>query len=365
MQTGRDAINSLLRHESADFVPIDDSIWYSSLQCWTEQGMPKNPDGKPVDPVDHFGFDIASTGWGFAWEAKLNQSEVTEETEDWKIVRNGSGGVLRWWKTRTGTPEHLDFHMTSREIWETEYKPHLNNPEDRHPDPEVTRETMQKRRAQGKWVKWGGMFIWEILRATLGDVNMFMAFLEDPDWIHDMNRTYTDIRKECFRIMIEEAGKPDGIWIYEDLGYKHSLFCSPETLSELIFPYYAEVIDFLHGYDIPVVLHSCGYQEPMIPLAIDAGFDGLNPMEAKAGNDLLKYGEMYGDQLCFFGGLDARVLERGDEAEIEDEVHRLVYGMKERNAGFIFGSDHSVSTNVSYRSFCHAIETCRAINARG
>ena len=32
----------------------------------------------------------------------------------------------------------------------------------------------------------------------------------------------------------------------------------PRCWRELIFPYYGEMVDFFHGYDLPVVLHTCG-----------------------------------------------------------------------------------------------------------
>jgi uroporphyrinogen decarboxylase len=62
--------------------------------------------------------------------------------------------------------------------------------------------------------------VWENLRGSLGDENMFCALAEDPEWIHDFNRVYTDLAKACYRILFEEAGLPDGVWIYEDLGYR-------------------------------------------------------------------------------------------------------------------------------------------------
>ncbi len=48
------------------------------------------------------------------------------------------------------------------------------------------------------------------------------------------------------------------------------------------------------------------------------------------------------------GGLDARILESGDRALIRREVARLVEGMKTRGARYVFGCDHSLSTNVRY-----------------
>ena len=61
--------------------------------------------------------------------------------------------------------------------------------------------------------------------------------------------------------------------MYEDLGYKNGLFASPKVLGELIFPYYKELVDFFHGYDLPVVLHTCGSTAEGLPLIVEAGFD--------------------------------------------------------------------------------------------
>jgi hypothetical protein len=50
-------------------------------------------------------------------------SDVIEESEEWVIRRNGSGAQLKWWKHKSGTPEHIGFDMTSREVWERDYRP--------------------------------------------------------------------------------------------------------------------------------------------------------------------------------------------------------------------------------------------------
>lgn len=119
------------------------------------------------------------------------------------------------------------------------------------------------------------------------------------------------------------------------------------------------MVDFFHGYDLPVILHSCGYPAPALPLVVQAGFDGLNPMEVKAGNNIFQYAEQCGDRLAFVGGLDACILETGDRAAIRKAVTTLIHGMKERGARFIYGSDHSVSTNVNYADFLYSLEVYR------
>lgn len=360
MQTGRDAINHLIHKQPADHVPQTDSPWGDTMKKWVTQGMPVNEKGDPVDAVEHFGYDMAGCGGWFDWLPKRGFSETVEETAEWKTTRNGAGAVLKYWKDKSGTPEHVDFHMTTRAIWEQEYKP-LLFPFDRARvgDVKAQRENLAKRRAQGKWAFFGSTLVWENMRASMGDYAMFMALVEDPDWIHDFCRTMTDLYKQCYTILFAEAGLPDGIWIYEDLGYKDRLFCSPGVLEELVFPYFKEIVDFFHGHGLPVILHSCGYQESALPLIVQAGFDGLNPMEVKAGNDIFKFAERYGDRLIFVGGLDARILESRDRAVIRRGVTAFLEGMKARDARFVYSSDHSLSTNIDYADYLYSLEVYR------
>lgn len=362
MQCSREVIDNLMRKQPADRVGLVDYPWGDTLTKWVGQGYPTKTDGSPISPVDHFGFDLAGCGGSFKRKAKLVDDEVVEETEEWKVVKDGNGAFLKWWKNKSGTPEHIEFSMTDRGIWEDEYKPHLVGSARRRVTSEMiesTRRALGEQRDKGNWTHFGHQFIWENMRGALGDICLYESLLLDPEWIHDYCRVNTDLYKECFALLLEEAGVPDGIWIYEDLGYKENLFCSPRVLGELIFPYFAELVEFFHGYDLPVVLHTCGYTEPALDLIVEAGFDGLNPMEVKAGNDPLRIATRYASQLAFVGGLDARILESGDRDIIRNGVVELIAGMKERGARFVFASDHSISTNVDYVDFLFALEIYR------
>jgi uroporphyrinogen decarboxylase len=119
------------------------------------------------------------------------------------------------------------------------------------------------------------------------------------------------------------------------------------------------MIDFFHSYGLPVVLHSCGFIEELVPRFIELGFDALNPMENKAGCDPLRLAKTYADKLTFIGGLDVSILESGDRKFIRDKVTTLVKGMKDAGASYIFASDHSISTSVTYEDYKYALEIFR------
>jgi uroporphyrinogen decarboxylase len=384
MASARNVVDALLRGKTAERVALMDSPWGDTLAAWITQGYPTRmvyrdvgeqrwrEDGKrvevevageyeePVPPWQVFGYDMAGAGPWFDQLPLKEHSELVEETDEWEVRRNGAGAALKYWKHKSGTPEHIDFRMTSREVWEQDYRPHLLQL-----DPErVKLDEVQKNLAEvheaGLWTHFGHMFIWEIMRQSMGDVTLYQSLLLDPAWVHDFNRVYTDFFKTHFRYMFEHLGLPDGIWIYEDLGYKNGLFASPKVLRDVIFPYYTELVAFFHEYDLPVVLHTCGSTAQALPLIIEAGFDAVNPMERKAvNNDPFAFAEQYGDKLAFVGGLDARVFESNDRDLIRREVADYIEGMKARGARLVFASDHSISTNTHYDSYRYAVDVYR------
>jgi len=360
MENSRTIVDALMRRKKAPRMAIMDNFWGDALTQWTRQGYPANDKGEPADVVTHFGFDLAGVGGWFDLFPLKGFSEIVEETDEWKVVRNGAGASLKWWKNKSGTPEHVDFRMTSREVWERDYRPHvLELDRSRIHDPEWHKTTLAQRREQGLWTHYGNLFVWENMRQSMGDVCLYESMALDKEWIHDYNRVYTDFFKNHMRVLLEESGKPDGVWMYEDLGYRDHTFCSPAMFAEMIFPYFREMIEFYHSYDLPVTLHSCGLVEPLLDMIVEAGFDALHPMEVKAGNDPLRIARKYADKLTLIGGLDERVLETHDRARIRAEITRIIQGMKSAGASYIFASDHSISTNVDYQDYLYAVEVFR------
>jgi len=380
--SSRENIQCLFEKKSAERVGLMDNIWRQTLKLWVTQGYPTRRVRKTdtvdvgengavgkreveweqddaVPPYEHFGFDMAGAGSAPNMMPIKNGSEVIEETDEWRITRNGAGAALKYWKHKAGCPEHIDFRMTSREVWERDYRHHLVGFDPERVRVEAARENLKRHREAGRWAHFGGLFIWENMRRSLGDVCMYESLVLDPDWIHDYNRVYTDLYKTHYAYLFEQVGLPDGIWMYEDLGYNKGLFCSPKVLGELIFPYFAEVVEFFHSYGLPVVLHTCGSTTEALPLIVEAGFDGLNPMEVAAGNDTLKFAEQYADDFVFIGGLDKRILETHDRELIRKEVAALIEGMKARGARYVFASDHSISTKTRYQDFQWAVEVYR------
>ncbi len=362
--TRKENAEALLRGNKGEFIGLYESFWPETIQNWQAQGHltkqdPETGKKTPISPTEYFGLDIVGTSGFIDHLPYRGVREILEETDEWYTYRNGAGAVFKLWKNHSGTPEHIDFRMTERKIWDEEYRQPLLSVDDERLGIEGVREAIQYCKGKDAFTTTHQLCLWETLRESAGDVAMFENLLLDPDWIHDFNRVYTDFYIAHLDRLFELTEQPQGAFLYDDLGYKNGLFCSLKVLRELYLPYYQEIVNYFHKRNMPVIFHSCGNIEAALPFFAEMGIDALNPMEVKAGCDVVRFAEKHHGDFAFVGGLDVRVLEDGDHAAIKKETLRILNGMKAVGARYFFGTDHSVTPNVKFEDYVYAVETYR------
>ena len=67
---------------------------------------------------------------------------------------------------------------------------------------------------------------------------------------------------------------------------------------ELLKPVEKGAVDWAHSHGIKADLHCPGYLMPFLADIVEIGVDALNPIERKAGMDVLAIKAEYGDRLC-------------------------------------------------------------------
>jgi uroporphyrinogen decarboxylase len=187
-----------------------------------------------------------------------------------------------------------------------------------------------------------------------GHEHLLAGMALDGEWVRRMALTYADVTIRLLEILFSREGLPDGLWVWDDLGYKGTPFMSPAMYREIIFPAHERLFDFAHGRNLPVVLHCDGYVEALLPALIEAGIDCLQPIEAKAGMDLVKLKRAYGERIALIGGMDMTVLETNNPALVDAELQRKLPAAM-AGSGYVLQSDHSVSSKVSYDTYRHFV----------
>ena len=343
--TSIERIGNILRRKPVDRIGLFEHFWGDTHRKWSNEGHIK-PD---ESLEDHFGFDMQLI-WPFNLVADLDYTpEVIAETEDTIVQRDGNGAIMRRHKKHDATPEHVDFTVKDRAAWEALIKPRLT-PDRRRINFEAYRNAKQAAAAKGRFFCWSGVNVFELMHPVCGHQYMLMAMLSDPDWVKDMVQTYAQVTADLMDILFSEEGYPDGVWFYEDMGFKNRPFISLDMYREFIQPGHRLTIQRYREKGLPTIMHSCGYVEPLVPGMIEAGVDCLQVIEVKAGMDLVHLYNDYGDRLSFIGGMDVRTLYTNDRSVIEQELLSKIPVVRQKY-GYVLHSDHSIPDTVEYASY--------------
>ena len=351
--TSRERISRILQRQPVDRVGLIEGFWGDTHRKWSAEGHV----GEDESLEEHFGFDIGRAG-GLDLVADLDfEPQIVEETDETKLVRSGNGALLRWWKNKSGTPEHVDFLVQDRAGWDEHIRPHLVNADNyrRRIDFEAYRKTRQESADRDLYFCWAGVNVFELMHPVCGHEYMLMGMALDPDWVKDMCNVYAQLLIDLMEILFAEEGPPDGVWFYEDMGFKNKPFMSPAMYREIVWPAHKRTFDFCHARDLPVIVHSCGYVEPLVPGLIEAGMDCLQAIEVKAGMDLLGLKKAYGDQIALCGGMDVRPLVANDLDAVKAELDRKMPVVM-APSGYILHSDHSIPDQVEYDTYRYFVE---------
>jgi len=355
--TSYERMANTLAMKPVDQVPIAVSPWGATVERWVREGHLVAGE----NPTEHFGQDFSSNGWLNSC-ANLDFEAVTlEETEETILQIDGNGAKLRRHKLHDSTPEHVDFTVKDRASWEAHIKPFLLDVDRRRINFKEYRTGKQFSADRQLFFNWGGVAPFEQMHPVCGHEYMLMGMAEDPEWVQDMVMTFADFTIMHLETLFAEEGQPDGFFFFEDMGFKNKPFMSPAMYQEIIFPGHQRLFSFAHSLGCKVIVHSCGYVEPLVPGLIEAGMDCLQAMEVKAGMDLVHLHQRFGDRIAFFGGLDVRALISNDRAQIDHELEKMCQVLK-NGGSFILHSDHSEPPEVDYATMRYFVDHGRELS---
>jgi len=169
--------------------------------------------------------------------------------------------------------------------------------------------------------------------------------------------TFADLFVGLYKMLDDMGVVYDGVFMPADLGYRNATLFAPRLYNELVWPAHKKIVDYQHEHGRQVICHSCGKIDVLIPKFIEAGFDAIQPLEAKCGQDVRELKKLYGGKIAFFGNIDIRKLS-GTRKDVEEEVVSKIEVAKQ-GGGYIFHSDHSVPPTVSFENYCYAVELVR------
>jgi uroporphyrinogen decarboxylase len=303
-------------------------------------------------------------GWCEAGFYPTFDEKVMEDRGDYEVVQDSAGRHKLCFKGRRNgfMPEYLDHPVKDMATWEEACKWRMDSETPgRLEEAENSACDAVADARQGKVIVQRLVGGYMYLRSLIGPEDLFYAFYDMPEVIHDCMETWANLADAVIAVHQKHV-TIDEIFFGEDICYNHGALISPDMMHEFLFPYYRRVIENARKRQLDPERHlfvdvdSDGCVNPIIEVYRDGiGMDVMNPFEVASGCDVMEIGREH-PWLVMSGGIDKRVLARGKK-EIDKMVERIIPAMRDRG-GYYPTCDHGVPEEVSLDNYLHYRERC-------
>ncbi len=189
----------------------------------------------------------------------------------------------------------------------------------------------------------------------LPGMDLFTVLLcERPDLVEE----WIEACNQCELRRIAAIADPHYIPValtYDDIAHKTGTLFSPQWLRDVWIPRLARLNAAWHARDVHCLFHSDGNLWSMLDALVDAGIDGLNPLEILAGMDVGEVRRRY-PRLFLTGGIDvSQLLTNGTPDEVRAVCRRAIEDTQGR--GYFMGSTTELHWDVALDNAVAMVET--------
>lgn len=339
-------------------------IWPSTLDRWVAEGMPPELREMPK-MLEHFGLQphVWTKPRAHTFVYPGFEQKILSETAEKKTYLNGFGIVCTEFKKDgyKSMPHFESFPVKTRGDWEA-YRGRLRwDPARVGADWEAQKAGWRDRTVPVICALNRLASLYGSLREMMGVEALSFLFYDDPDWVVEMMDTMVELFLKTVDVLFDDF-VPDAVCMWEDMAYKTSSLLSVRHVRELMLPRYKVMTRKLREKGVPVILlDSDGNIADLIPLWLEAGIDGVVPMEAQAGMDVALYRERY-PRLLMMGGVDKKALAKGrDAVDFEiDKIRRTI-----ATGGLVPFFDHGLPHDAGYENFVYFARRLKEVCAGG
>lgn len=363
--TPRERFHACMTYQPVDRVPNHEvGVWAQTKQQWRKEGLATDDMhwdwfvGDPHWDMDPREYIQVSTDMYPPYEEKVLSREGETET-----IQRSNGVISKALVTgtvegmRMSMDEYISFPVETAADFTALKKRYRAESAVRYPPywEEILLPGWRRREhplVLGENISIQGYY-WRG-REWMGTENLSYGWYDEPEMMHEMMEFITEFTIEVTRPFLETDVRPDYVFINEDLSMKTGPLLSPATYTEFILPELKKLVAFFKSHGVQwVIIDTDGNPELVIPHFMEAGVDGIWPLERAADMDPLAIRQKFGRDLRLWGGVDKRELAK-DAAAIDAHLRSFVPLIEE--GGFIPTVDHLVPPDVPLANFEHYMQ---------
>lgn len=356
-------LKKALSHENPDRIPVSDFFWTG------HKIKAKEKFGQNFDPYRHYDLDYIVITPNM--DPHIKPFEILEQKGEDILLKTGFEAIVK----RSGTAPMPHYHSFSIKTPEEMANFKFDDPADprrfyQGGDDQLNCVGDVLLRNLSAWDSRVDAYVedfavfgsvcecYEYLWRVIGTENAMYWMLEEPELYQAFVDRIGDFVLNFCKAQIEEGkGRLSGMYIWGDVAYRNGMLFNPAIWRKVFKPHVKALIELCHSYGLMVIYHGCGNATPIYEDMVEIGLDAYNPLEVKSDLDVVELKKEFGGRLGFAGNVDVRVLERGNPEEIKKEVlYKIQAGS---GGGWVFQSDHSVSSEVAPESYQLAMQIVR------
>ncbi len=321
---------------------------------WKAQGA--TPEELDMTAFDWDFVPFVDCGANAFFHGRVAEPGIIEETGDYVLTRDILGRVNKMCKGTSTIALPQSYPVENMDDW-LKIKHVFEFDESRIDSQKI--EQAKRLRQQG-YVAVANIFgSFDTLRMLMGEENCCMAYYTQPELVHDVTQTVTDMTIKVFERALEMI-EIDQLQTHEDMAGKSGPMVGPVQIEQHFKPYYGKVWDLFSGKNTKIFqVDSDGNINPVIDALLDCGINSVYPMEPAAGMDIVQTRKKYGNKLTMAGGIDKHVL-RGTKEDIRRELEYKMQPLM-RQGGMIFGLDHRIPNGTPLDNYRYYVDLGREI----
>jgi len=205
-----------------------------------------------------------------------------------------------------------------------------------------------------------GNGVFECVQDLVGYMDLCILSADDPELYADLFRKLGEVSLKIWKNFMKEFSDDFCVLRFgDDLGFKSNTLISADDIVRHIIPQYKQIIDEVHRWGKPFLLHSCGCIFNVMDDLIAAGIDAKHSNEDQIA-PFPVWVEKYGDKIGNFGGIDTDAVCRLSRAEMKEYITDVVKQSR-GHGGFAFGSGNSIPGYVPVDNYLMMNEIIREL----
>jgi len=177
---------------------------------------------------------------------------------------------------------------------------------------------------------------------------LLLEYILNPKLVHGLARITTDYNKAAIDMIAETDAC--GVFMNGDLASENTTIMSPKHHREYIKPYHIELVDYAHQKGLKIFKHSDGNLWPIMDDLLEAGFDGLHPIQPQS-MDIQEVKSYLKDKMCVLGNIDCRDLLESAPIEEVEQTAKDTIEKAAPEGGYIISSSNSIHPNCRAENY--------------